>query len=61
MLTMMARGVDGARRQADALRREGVQVDRNAMGEYSVDFAEYGWFPDLLPSEEAEPSSESDG
>jgi len=53
--------VDGARRQADELRREGVQVERNAMGEYSVDFTEYGWFPDLLPSEEAEPNSESDG
>ena len=24
------------------------------MGEFSVDFAEYGWFPDALPSEEEE-------
>jgi hypothetical protein len=24
------------------------------MGELSVDFQEYGWFPEMLPSEEAE-------
>jgi methylated-DNA-protein-cysteine methyltransferase-like protein len=24
------------------------------MGEYSIDFSVYGWFPDFLPSEEAE-------
>ncbi len=34
------------------------------MGELSVDFAEYGWFPESLPSEEAveqDWDSESEG
>ena len=30
------------------------------MGEYSIDFSVYGWFPDMLPSEEAELEAESD-
>ena len=42
---------EGTRTQAAALRAEGVHVSDNAMGELSVDFAEYGWFPDVLPSE----------
>ena len=29
------------------------------MGELTVDFSAYGWFPDLLPSEEAERSEEN--
>jgi methylated-DNA-protein-cysteine methyltransferase-like protein len=28
-----------------------VQVRQDAMGQYTVDLAEYGWFPDVLPSE----------
>jgi methylated-DNA-protein-cysteine methyltransferase-like protein len=48
------RGVDGATRQAIALRREGVTVERNAMGEYSIDLSNFGWFPEMLPSEEEE-------
>jgi methylated-DNA-protein-cysteine methyltransferase related protein len=24
------------------------------MGELMIDFAEYGWFPEMLPSEEAD-------
>jgi methylated-DNA-protein-cysteine methyltransferase-like protein len=24
------------------------------MGEYSIDLSEYGWFPEILPSEEDE-------
>ncbi|KID95819.1 MGMT family protein, partial [Metarhizium majus ARSEF 297] len=42
---------DGAQNQAAALRDEGVQVTRGAMGEFMVDFDEYGWFPRVLPSE----------
>ncbi|PCD44773.1 hypothetical protein AU210_000228 [Fusarium oxysporum f. sp. radicis-cucumerinum] len=42
----------GSRSQADALQAEAVQVETNAMGEHSVDFSKYGWFPELLPSEE---------
>ncbi|KAE9993654.1 hypothetical protein EG327_003918 [Venturia inaequalis] len=53
-------GPSGATRQAAALRAEGVEVQRSAMGEYSVDFGVYGWFPDMLPSEEAELAEESD-
>ncbi|KAI0874936.1 MGMT family protein [Hypoxylon argillaceum] len=44
----------GARNQAAALRAEGVIVSTDALGGLSVDFAEYGWFPDSLPSEEAD-------
>jgi methylated-DNA-protein-cysteine methyltransferase-like protein len=50
----MTRGEGGAARQAAALRREGVEVERNAMGELTIDLATYGWFPDFLPSEAAE-------
>ncbi|EJT79375.1 MGMT family protein [Gaeumannomyces tritici R3-111a-1] len=42
----------GARTQAEALRAEGVEVSTSAMGELMVDFNEYGWFPDELPSEQ---------
>ncbi|KAI1745457.1 MGMT family protein [Xylaria scruposa] len=48
----------GARNQAAALRAEGVTVSTDALGELSVDFAEYGWFPDSLPSEEADEEQE---
>ncbi|TID25286.1 mgmt family protein [Venturia nashicola] len=54
------RGPSGASRQAAVLRGEGVDVQRSAMGEYSVDFGVYGWFPEMLPSEEAELAEESD-
>ncbi|CAN9127102.1 unnamed protein product [Alternaria alternata] len=40
-----------AAQQADALRREGVEVSQDAMGQYTVDLGRYGWFPDVLPSE----------
>ncbi|KAK8169626.1 6-O-methylguanine DNA methyltransferase [Phyllosticta citrichinensis] len=59
------RGPSGASRQAAALRAEGVHVDRGSLGEYLVSLETYGWFPDMLPSEEAElessdPDSDSD-
>lgn len=38
--------------QATALRAEGVTVTTGALGELMVDFLEYGWFPEMLPSEE---------
>lgn len=41
-------------RQETALSHEGVQVVRGALGERSIDFSEYGWFPEILPSEAAE-------
>lgn len=44
----------GASNQAAALRAEGVTVSTDALGELSVDFSEFGWFPDVLPSEEGE-------
>ncbi|KAK3304725.1 uncharacterized protein B0T15DRAFT_512843 [Chaetomium strumarium] len=53
----------GAANQAVALGREGVTVTIGALGERMVDFAEYGWFPRMLPSEEAQglvPSDEED-
>ncbi|KAI4868829.1 DNA binding methylated-DNA--cysteine S-methyltransferase [Hypoxylon rubiginosum] len=41
----------GARNQAAALQAEGVTVTTSALGELEVDFSEYGWFPDELPSQ----------
>ncbi|KZF21231.1 DNA binding methylated-DNA--cysteine S-methyltransferase [Xylona heveae TC161] len=51
----------GASRQAAALRREGVEVGRGSLGEFTVDFSRYGWFPSVLPSEAAEEASSSEG
>jgi hypothetical protein len=45
------RGPGAASHQADALRREGVEIREDAMGQYTIDLARYGWFPDVLPSE----------
>ena len=28
-----------------------MEVKQDAMGQYTVDLGEYGWFPDVLPSE----------
>ncbi|RYP08503.1 hypothetical protein DL765_008762 [Monosporascus sp. GIB2] len=47
----------GARNQAAALQAEGVEVTTGALGELSVDFAEFGWFPETLPSEEGDGTS----
>ncbi|KAK0508502.1 hypothetical protein JMJ35_008778 [Cladonia borealis] len=56
------RGPGGATRQAAALRREGVTVRTGALGELTIDLGIYGWFPSMLPSEEAENSeSEEEG
>ncbi|KAL8792826.1 MAG: hypothetical protein Q9195_004555 [Heterodermia aff. obscurata] len=41
----------GAARQAAALRQERVTVDEGSLGELSIDFTIYGWFPRRLPSE----------
>ena len=46
------RGPGGAARQAAALEGEGVIVIASALNELSIDFATFGWFPSLLPSEE---------
>lgn len=64
LIDMTARSQpSGTQTQATALRAEGVEVTANAMGELSVDFATYGWFPRILPSEgaadDADESTES--
>ncbi|OAF59479.1 hypothetical protein VC83_03757 [Pseudogymnoascus destructans] len=41
----------GAANQATVLRGEGVTVSTGALGEYLVDFGEFGWFPRQLPSD----------
>lgn len=46
--------------QAAALRAEGVTVVVGPLGELEVDFAEYGWFPDVLPSEMEEGSGDGE-
>lgn len=43
--------------QVAALRAEGVEVTRSALGELVVDFGVYGWFPGMLPSEAQEGES----
>jgi methylated-DNA-protein-cysteine methyltransferase-like protein len=53
-MSFHGRGPNGAARQEAALKQEGVEVGRGHLGERTVDFAEYGWFPDRLPSEESE-------
>lgn len=45
------RGPSAASHQADALRREGVEVREDAMGQYTIDLARFGWLPAILPSE----------
>lgn len=49
----MTSGIGGASRQADALRAEGVEVTEWG-GEFMINLDDFGWFPDILPSEEAE-------
>ncbi|OIW27773.1 DNA binding methylated-DNA--cysteine S-methyltransferase [Coniochaeta ligniaria NRRL 30616] len=44
----------GSQNQAAALEAEGVTVSRGALGELTVDFKDFGWFPPILPSEAAE-------
>ncbi|KAG6997563.1 hypothetical protein G7Y79_00040g077280 [Physcia stellaris] len=53
------RGPGGAARQATALRQEGVTVELGSLGELSISFGAYGWFPTRLPSEGAD-DAESD-
>lgn len=43
-------GADGAARQEAALTQEQVVVGRGNLGERTVDFETYGWFPEELPS-----------
>jgi methylated-DNA-protein-cysteine methyltransferase-like protein len=54
----------GARNQAAAIEAEGVTVTTGALGELMVDFGQFGWFPRILPSEEAQgmvPDEDDDG
>ncbi|KAG7117075.1 Alkyltransferase-like protein 1 like [Verticillium longisporum] len=44
-------GGDGTAAQAEALRAEGVDVQRRGLGELCVDLDVYGWFPEDLPSQ----------
>jgi hypothetical protein len=39
--------------QAERLRSEDVPVKVDEMGEFYVDFAEKGWFPSRLPSDQS--------
>jgi len=54
------RGANGAAHHETVLVQEGVQVDCGNLGERTVDFKVYGWFPNELPSREAE-DAEADG
>ncbi|EMC92606.1 hypothetical protein BAUCODRAFT_76630 [Baudoinia panamericana UAMH 10762] len=48
--TISPRG-SGTARQEAALVQEGVEVGRGNLGERTVDFGTYGWFPARLPSQ----------
>lgn len=37
-----------------------MTVHQDAMGDYTVDMGRFGWFPEMLPSEEAEAGEESE-
>lgn len=50
----------GTQNQAAALRAEGVTVTTGALGELTVDFNEFGWFPKELPSEAGNHDDESE-
>jgi len=54
------RGAGGAARQETALEAEGVEVGRGALGERTVDFGTYGWFPDRLPSDSDDEDEDED-
>lgn len=54
------RGLDGAARQAASLRREGVTVGTGHLGELTVDFGTFGWFPTSLPGGVADDSESED-
>lgn len=38
-------GTTGARRQADALEAEGLEVQVTRTGQFKVSFGTHGWFP----------------
>lgn len=59
-LLTRSRGANGAARHEDVLAQEGVQVEHGSLGERSVDFRVYGWFPDRLPSRAAESDDEDE-
>lgn len=52
------RGANGAANHETVLTQEGVQVERGNLGERTVDFRVYGWFPNQLPSREAEQAAD---
>lgn len=51
---MDCRGANGAANQETVLAQEGVQIGRGSLGERTVDFSVYGWFPQHLPSQEGD-------
>lgn len=61
LIDLLHRDLGGAARQATALRQEGVTVDTGHLGELTVDFGRFGWFPGTLSSEATGASSESEG
>lgn len=61
LMRILCREPGSAERQAEALRAEGVEVEEDSMGEWYVDFRRYGWFPDVLPSEDSEGDDHLDG
>ncbi|OQO01357.1 hypothetical protein B0A48_12912 [Cryoendolithus antarcticus] len=54
------RGANGAANQETVLGQEGVAIGRGSLGERTVDFETYGWFPSRLPSREGEDESDSE-
>lgn len=42
------------------MQREGVEVGRGPLGERTVDFSVYGWFPNRLSDDEDDPEDEEE-
>ena len=55
----VVRGTNGAANHETVLAQEGVEITRGSLGERTVDFRVYGWFPNELPSRQAEMDAES--
>ena len=43
------------------MRQEGVTVHAGPLGEFSVDFGTFGWFPRALPGEEDQDEAPDEG
>lgn len=53
-------GPGSVARHAAAISAEGVEVVRGDLGEQTIDFGQFGWFPSALPGEELSDDEDED-